>query len=278
MKSSFNSSSAIKQKRDSPPNALDTLNNKMTNNDIYNRAQKVRTEYEANLSKRYIVNKTDRYKNGLMANSGARLPVYNSQNASPRESPSSPTSSTGSLRTVTAAAPDIGPNSSGLPSRAPPPPASNHQQAGSTSGKAITTTTFHTYRQFKEQQKLAAMQQRDASLPPAAHHNGSNGLPPAGMSKPDVVIKPYSERNQGGVMPRAGAPPEGSPPSPPTQYKSYVYKTASGAARTAIPTSSRSYNSIGTSSVYRGQQPAAAYTGAADRIQPGVGPSDLSKG
>ena len=273
----------MKQKRESPPSSApppppsaDPLNsNKQSNNDIYNRAQKVRTDYEANLNKRYIVNKTDRYKNGLLGNTGARLPVFSPQAASPRDSPSSPTSSTGSLRTV--AAPDIGPNSSGLPSRAPPPTPAGHQQVTTIGSKNTTTTTFHTYRQFKEQQKLAALQQRDSSLPPAFHQNG-NGLPPAGSTKPDVVIKPYSERTQQGIIPRAGAPPEGSPPSPPAQYKSYMYKTASGAARTAIPTSSRSYNNIGTSSVYRGQQPSAPpYLREAERIQPAV-PPDSTKG
>jgi hypothetical protein len=254
------------------------MNSKPSSNDIYNRAQKAKTDYEANLGKRFIVSKTDRYKNGLMTNSSgaaaaARLPVFSAQAGSPRESPSSPTSSTGSLR----AAPDIGPNSSGLPSRAPPSPHNgNQQQVGS---RSTTTTTFHTYRQFKEQQKLA-MQQRDSSLPPQ-HHNG-NRLPvppPAVGTKPDVVIKPYSERHQQGVVPRAGAPPDSSPPSPPSQYKSYVYKTGNGAARTAIPTSSRSYNSIGTSSVFRGgqQQQQSAPPHQGERIQPGIS-GDSAKG
>jgi hypothetical protein len=262
----------MRQKRESPPSLPDSVPSKQSSNDIYNRAQKAKTDYEANLSKRYIVTKTDRYKNGLLANSSAaRLPVISPQSAgaSPsRDGPSSPTSSTSSLRTT---APDIGPNSSGLPCRAPPPALGLQPQTGTNIG-GRGTTTFHTYRQFKEQQKLA-MQQRDSSLPPH-HHNGNGLAPPAVGTKPDVVIKPYSERHQV-IIPRAGAPPEGSPPSPPAQYKAaHVYKTGNGAARTAIPTSSRSYNSI--SSVYRGgQQPAAPPY--ADRLQAGLS-VDTAKG
>ena len=147
-----------------------------------------------------------------------KLPIP-TQSISPRQSPTSPTSSgLSSPNSVKNFGPaHSNPNSSGLPS-----PTSNLQTRSS---------NFQTYRQFKEQQKLS---RQSDSVYRVEHKTFSSQ---GGGQKPGVEIRSYYERMQ--VLqstPRAGAPPETSPPPPPILIKPAV-------SRTAIPTASRSASS-----------------------------------